>query len=267
MSPQLLRFLVFACGLTLFYALESARPSRPWRTPRSKRLAFHLGVMGFNQILLRFTMAAPLVAVADHVHRERWGIAGWLGLPFALELPLSIVVLDLFDWVWHLANHRVPFLWRFHKAHHVDTMNDVTTSLRFHPGELLISGIVKMSWLVIWGPSLWAFAIFEALVTLTSQFHHSNIDFPDRVEKPLGLLVMTPRGHLAHHSARTHALDRNFSTIFSLWDRLFGTRVEPTPEHLGEQGLPFGRDRALDPAYLLTLPVREEPTTRTAAPG
>src|SRR5688500_3201411 len=138
-------------------------------------------------------------------------------------------------------------------------MNDVTTSLRFHPGELVISGVVKMTWLILWGPSVVAFAIFEILVTLSSQFHHSNFDFSDRVEKKLAPFIMTPRGHLAHHSARTHAIDMNFATIFSIWDRVFRTRIEPSAEHLVEQGLPYGREHELDPIYVLTLPVREEP--------
>ena len=262
MTPELFKFSGFLAGLALFLAIESMAPARAWRNARAKRLGFHLVVAAFNQLVLRFTVLFPLLAVADHVHRERWGFGAALGLPFWLEIPLSIVVLDFFDWIWHLSNHRVPFLWRFHKVHHVDTMNDVTTSLRFHPGELVISGFVKMSWLVIWGPSVWAFAIFELLVTLSAQFHHANFDFPDRVEKRLAWIVMTPRGHLAHHSATTRAIDMNFATILSVWDRIFRTRVEPTPEHLVEQGLPYGRDRELDPAYLLTLPARPDP-----APG
>lgn len=265
MSSGLFRFLVFTAGLTLFMTLEGRRPARRWKTPRTRRLGFHLGVAAFNQLVLRIMVAAPLVAVADHVYREEWGIAPWLGLPLFLEIPLSIVVLDLFDYFWHLGNHRVPFLWRFHKVHHVDPMNDVTTSLRFHPGELIISGLVKALWLIVWGPSIWAFALFEALVTLAAQFHHSNIDFSDHIESRLTKVVMTPRAHLAHHSARTNALDLNFSTIFSIWDRLFRTRVEPTPEHLVEQGLPYGRDRELDPVYLLTLPMREDPSRDTIA--
>ncbi len=265
MSPSLFRFLVFAAGLALFLTVESAWSARPWRTARGKRLRFHLAVALVNQLVVRITVFAPLLAVADHVSRERWGAGAALALPWYLEIPLSIVVLDLFDYVWHLANHRVPFLWRFHKAHHVDTMNDVTTSLRFHPGELVLSGIAKMVWLIAWGPSVWAFAIFEALITTAAQFHHSNVDLPDHLETRVGRIVMTPRAHLAHHSARTKALDMNFSTIFSIWDRLFRTRIEPAPEHLAEQGLPFGRDRELDPLYLLALPTRDEPSTEQRA--
>jgi sterol desaturase/sphingolipid hydroxylase (fatty acid hydroxylase superfamily) len=157
-------------------------------------------------------------------------------------------MLDLFDYCWHRANHRLTPLWRMHKAHHADTAMDVTTALRFHPGELLYSGVVKALWVVLWGPTMVAWFLFEALISLCAQFHHSNIDFPDRVERVLSWFVVTPRYHAAHHAVDRHYGDANFSTILSVWDRLFGTYAAPasnghTTRAPDALGLP--EDRAL----------------------
>lgn len=257
--PESLRLIVFLSGLSIFFLLEGIVQARPWHDSRARRLSLHVLMAALNSALLRLTVAGPLLYLSDYVSRHGWGLAPALGLSGLPEILLTVLVLDIGDYWWHRANHRVRFLWRFHQVHHVDTHVDVTTSLRFHPGELLISGLVKASWIVLWGPSALAFAIFEAMVTLSSQYHHSNIDFGDRVEKIVRIFNVTPRMHTSHHSAETHSLDANFSTIFSFWDRVFGTYVTPTPEHLRLQGLPYGRGRELELRQWISLPFRRRP--------
>lgn len=264
LSPDTVRLAAFLAFLALLYTAETVWPVRPWSSPRSRRLLLHLALALGNTVLLRLIVATPLALLTEFVHREGWGLAPLLGLSGLSEILATVVALDCADYWWHRANHRVPFLWRFHKAHHVDTHVDVTTSLRFHPGELLLSGLVKASWILAWGPSLWGFALFELMISAASQYHHSNIDLPDAVEPGLRLLHVTPRMHASHHSAYTGSLNANFSTIFSIWDRLFGTYIAPTPEHLGVMGLPYGRERDLDPQYLLTLPLQSEPAADDA---
>jgi hypothetical protein len=148
-------------------------------------------------VFIRVFAYVPFLLWAVYVEEEGWGLSRWLGLVGWIEILLSIVVLDLFDYLWHRANHHVRFLWRFHKAHHADTAMDVTTALRFHPGELLLSALMKAVWIAVWGPTVIAWFLFEALVSLCAQFHHSNIDFPNPVERWLSrgarLLVSTPR--------------------------------------------------------------------------
>jgi len=253
-SPRTLRLAALLAGLALFLSIESLRPRRAWHAPRSRRLLFHGGIAAFNAALLQLAWAAPLAALVLTVRDRGWGIAGFLRLSGISEILVSLVVLDFLDYLWHRANHVVPTLWRFHSAHHVDTHVDVTTSLRFHPGELLLSGGAKAIWIVVWGPSLWAFAIFEMMITVAAQLHHSNIDFPDGVEPAVRLFGVTPRMHASHHSARTRSLDANFATIFSIWDRLLGSYVDPTAEHLVEQGLWFGRESDLSLSYVLKMP-------------
>ena len=212
-------------------------------------------------MLIRVFAYVPFLLWVVYIEEEGWGVARWLGVFGWPEFLLSVVVLDLFDYLWHRANHRVRFLWRFHKAHHADTGMDVTTALRFHPGELLISALMKALWVVIWGPSMIAWYLFEAWVSLCAQFHHSNIDFPDAVERWLALLLVTPRYHAAHHAVDRRYGDANFSTIFSIWDRVFGSYARPaeggdTTRAAGALGLPEARELAFSACAWVDEPWR-----------
>ena len=171
-----------------------------------------------NTVVIRTLSYVPLLLWIVYVEQMGWGISRWLGISGWTEFLVTIIILDLFDYFWHLANHRITFLWRFHKAHHSDNDMDIFTALRFHPGELLISSLVKASWVVIWGPSAIAWFLFEALVSLSAQFHHSNIQLPDHVDKRLSSFLVTPKlsqsslAMLYGGSMRTRSTD--LSSIF-----------------------------------------------------
>ncbi len=253
------KLYIFIMGFLFFLALESIFMKRQWSGMRLKRLVLHTGVAAFNTVLIRMFAYVPFLLLTVYAEEEGWGISRLLGLVGWLEIAISIIVLDLFDYWWHRANHRVRFLWRFHKAHHSDTYMDVTTALRFHPGELLISFLVKTSWIIIWGPTVIAWFLFEALVSLSAQFHHSNFDFPDRVEHWLSKIIVTPRYHAAHHAVDREYGDANYSTIFSLWDKIFITYSEPesngsTTSGANAIGLPEGRELAFSPFQLVAEP-------------
>lgn len=246
------RLVIFLGGLLLFALIESLFAARRWQASRLKRFAFHGAVAAFNTVLVRLFVYVPFLMWVVHVEQQGWGISRWLGLDGWLEIVLSLIVLDAFDYFWHRANHRVPFLWRFHKAHHADTEMDVTTALRFHPGELLLSSLAKASWVLIWGPTAIAWFVFEGLISLCAQFHHSNIDLPDSVERWLSKVIVTPRFHTSHHVVDRRYGDANFSTIFSFWDPLFGSynQVPRGEVSVDSIGLPQGRELALSiPAW------------------
>lgn len=251
------KLIVFLAGLGLFLALETLRPARGWTQARWRRIGFHGAIALLNTVLMRLLVYVPFLLWIVFVEQQGWGISRLLGLTGWPEIVLSVVMLDAFDYFWHRANHRMPLLWRFHKAHHADTTIDATTSLRFHPGELIISGAAKALWVLVWGPTATAWFLFEALVSLCSQFHHSNIDLPDGIEGALSRVLVTPRFHATHHAVDRRWGDRNFSTILSIWDPLFGSavRAEDGPAPLGAPdaiGLPEGREAAFSPlAWLL----------------
>lgn len=256
------KLIVFVVGLALFFLVETLAPARPWYRRRWRRLGFHGAIAVLNTVAVRLLVYVPLLLWTVHVEEQGWGLSRWLGVVSWgwAEIVISIIVLDAFDYLWHRANHRLRFLWRFHKAHHSDTEMDVTTSLRFHPGELLISAGVKALWILIWGPTAVAWFLFEALVSLSAQFHHSNIDFPDRVERWLSQIIVTPRYHAAHHAVDRQYGDRNFSTIFSLWDRLFNSYAKPedggnTTRGKNAIGLPENREQAFSAQAWLLEPL------------
>ncbi len=255
------KLVVFVAGLLVFLAIETVAPARPWRGARWRRLGFHAAVAALNTAIIRVVAYVPFLLWAVYVDEEGWGLSRWLGLVGWTEIVASVVVLDLFDYIWHRANHRVRFLWRFHKAHHADTAMDVTTALRFHPGELLLSALMKAVWIVIWGPTVVAWFLFEALVSLCAQFHHSNIDFPNAGERWLSRLLVTPRYHAAHHAVDQKFGNANFSTILSIWDRLFRTYAPPaddgaTTREPNALGLPDARELAFSPLAWLDEPLR-----------
>lgn len=252
----MLRLIFFFAALGSLFVCESLVHTRPWEIPRVKRWIFHMAVSIFNTVWTRLTVAVAVLAWLRVVENHGWGISRMLGLAGVVEIVGTIIVFDFFDYWWHRFNHLVPFLWRFHKVHHTDTHVDVTTTLRFHPGELFFSYGAKVCWIFIWGPSLAAFAIFETGITLYALFHHSNIDFPDRWEKRLRLVHMTPRLHAGHHTVSLRTRDGNYSTIFLIWDRLFGTLREPDFEELKTLGLSEGRATYLEPGVFLAAPFR-----------
>lgn len=258
-----MRAIIFIIILILMGLIEGAWKARPWHDSRSKRWVFHFSLSVFNTLFTRLLVVGPLYLWLNFVLEKQWGLAQVLGLNGPLEIVLTIIVLDFFDYWWHLWNHSVPFLWRFHKAHHSDTHVDVTTALRFHPGELILSCLMKSIWILVWGPSVMGFILFEACITAYAQFHHSNIDFSDRWESLLRWVHMTPRLHASHHTVTTRTRNANYSTIFLLWDRLFGTFQEVDRQELKKLGLPEGRDHDLDFILFMKMPFKGLFKTKT----
>jgi len=252
--PENFRLVLFFGMLGSMFLLETFWSARPWDTTRWKRWVFHGGLSIFNTIFTRLLLVGPLLVWLHFVREQGWGLSQVFGLSGFGEIVATIVVLDCFDYWWHRFNHLVPFLWRFHRVHHMDTHVDVTTALRFHPIELALSSLAKSTWILVWGPSLVAFLIFEAGITTYSLFHHSSIDLPDKVEKFVRLIHMTPRVHASHHTVSMRTRDANYSTIFLVWDRLFRTFQEPAYEEIKKLGLPEGRETYMSFKRLLLTP-------------
>lgn len=253
---EAIRLLLFVGGLLLFFGLETWLVARPWRVSRVQRLTVHVALAVLNSVVVRVVVLLPFLWWVDTVVAHGWGLVSWLGLSGLPEIVATVLVFDFCNYWWHRLNHRVGFLWRFHKVHHTDTHLDVTTALRFHPGELLLSYGFKAVWVLLWGPSLLAFVVFEMSVNVAAQFHHCNIRFPARVERWCRYLVVTPTLHTGHHTVTRRTGDANFSVLCNVWDRLFGTYREPTEAEMQRLGLAEGREQDLSLWQCLLAPLR-----------
>jgi len=147
---------------------------------------------------------------------DAWG--GWSGL------LADLLLLDFLIYWWHRANHEVPFLWRFHEVHHLDRFLDTTSAVRFHFGEVLLSGLARAVIILLLGFPLLSVLMFETLILMASIFHHSNLRLPKTVERALSSVIITPGIHWVHHHACRRDTDSNYGTILVLWDQLFGSR-------------------------------------------
>ena len=183
---------------------------------------------------------------------RRLGIVRCDGAPFWLSVPLSLVALDFTVWARHVLFHRAPWLWRLHRMHHADLDYDVTTALRFHPLEILLSVLVKMGAVVLLGAPAATVVVFEIVLNALAMFNHANAGLPPRIEPLVRLLLVTPDMHRVHHSvvpAETHS---NFGFNLSLWDRMF--RVYRAAPAAGQGGMTIGLPILRDPAELRLRP-------------
>lgn len=136
---------------------------------------------------------------------------------------VTLILFDLWMYAWHRANHEIPFLWRFHRVHHSDPAMDSTTALRFHPGEILFSTLVNRLILAALGMSLAMLAFYKSVMIAVILLHHSNVRVPAAIDRALRLVIVSPTMHRVHHSRRRIETDSNYGTVFSFWDRLFGS--------------------------------------------
>ncbi|HEY6007696.1 MAG TPA: sterol desaturase family protein, partial [Geobacteraceae bacterium] len=241
-ASLLLRTTIFLANFAALLLGERFAPYARPQQRKSFRVLFHLGIIVANSIILYLIISRPVFALLSLTDDRGLGLARVLGLDGWSEIVATLIVFDYWDYWMHRANHRLPFLWRFHKAHHSDMEIDVTTSARFHIGELLISNAVKCLVILLWGPSLAGLVTFDILLTACSQFHHSNLDLPAAVQDPLEGILVTPRMHRCHHALHESCWNTNFASILPLWDRLGRSyHLAKEPLELAQIGLPAPR--------------------------
>jgi len=159
---------------------------------------------------------------------------GYLGGPSGREVSVAVFMLDLAVDGEHGATHEIPILWRLHRVHHADPDIDVTTGIRFHPFEIVLSMAYKMVVVIALGPTAFAVFLFEALLNSMSLATHANLRLPKRIDAAIRLVLVTPDMHRVHHSAERDETDSNFGFNLSVWDRIFGTyRSQPRAGHTG----------------------------------
>ncbi|WP_341864294.1 sterol desaturase family protein [Gymnodinialimonas sp. 57CJ19] len=232
-EPQL-RLVVFLGVLVVMALWELAVPRRRVEIPRVIRWTNHLALVVVDTIVLRLSFPILAVGLAVMAEDRGWGLFNIFGTPDWIALAVSVLVLDLAIYLQHVLFHAVPALWRLHRMHHADLAFDVTTGLRFHPLEILLSMGIKLAVVLALGPPAVAVLIFEVLLNATAMFNHSNIRLPRLADRLLRLIVVTPDMHRVHHSIRPEETNSNFGFNLPWWDRLLGTyKAQPTDGHEG----------------------------------
>lgn len=207
-------------------------PRRRRSFPRPSRWPNNLGVAAINPFIEFYLLSITPVGLAVLASDRGWGLMQVVRLPWIAAIVLTVVVLDLIIYLQHVMLHAVPILWRFHRMHHTDLDFDVTTGVRFHPVEILISLIIKLGAVAALGPPAAGVLAFEVTLNATSMFNHANVRIPARVDRVLRLAVVTPDMHRVHHSMLVSETNSNFGFNLPWWDRLFGTyRAQPRAGH------------------------------------
>jgi sterol desaturase/sphingolipid hydroxylase (fatty acid hydroxylase superfamily) len=252
--------LVFFVGVLAAMALwELAAPRRRMEIPRLLRWSSYLALVALDTILVRIAFPVLAVGLAVIAQNSGWGLLNLLDVPGWAAIVIAILALDLAIYLQHVMFHAVPALWRLHRMHHADIEFDVTTGVRFHPAEILLSMGIKLGVVAALGPPAIAVLIFEVLLNASSMFNHSNIRLPDKVDAVLRLLVVTPDMHRVHHSIHPSETNSNFGFNLPWWDRLLGTyRAQPRDGHIemtiGIEQFRTRRDLWLD--QMLIQPLR-----------
>lgn len=222
----------------LLFAVERFFPLR--RSTRSLvwRLIVNVAISALT-FLAAATLVQPATQWALHWSNSKpFGLVHLLPLPVWLELVLSVLLMDLAFYYWHLANHRIPLLWRFHNVHHTDPELDVSTAFRFHFGEIALSSFFNVIQISLIGISPWAFAVYQLVFQSEVLFHHSNLRLPIAFERLLSKVLVTPRMHGIHHSQVHRENNSNFGTVFPWWDRFHRTLGLNIPQSEVVVGIP-----------------------------
>lgn len=218
--------------LALFWCWETWRPFFGQREGRVRHAGNNLAIALFNTVILGVGFGSVTVMMAGWTERNRYGLVNALDLAGLIRFVLALVLLDGWMYVWHRANHTIPFLWRFHRMHHSDRHMDVTTATRFHLGEHLGASVLRLGLIPLLGFEVWNLVVYDTLVIAMTQFHHADISI-GRWDRWLRWLVVTPYMHKVHHSDWRPETDSNFSTVLSVWDRLAGSlRMRSDPKTL-----------------------------------
>ena len=239
----------------LLFMLETKFQLRKRIQKRFSRIVINVFVSIPAFVLLRFAFLPIIVWLAFKNQDWQFGLNYFYSSPLWAISIIAFLILDYGNYLWHILNHKIPFLWRFHLVHHTDIDMDITTAFRFHFGELIGSVFFRGGVTLLSGASPVLVLVYEIIFEAATQFHHSNWKLPLAFEQILNKLIVTPRMHGLHHSVVKQETDSNYSVIFSFWDRLHRTA---TLENLNKEvvlGVPsYNKPEELTIGFLLKLP-------------
>ena len=229
-----IRLTAFILVFAAVALLEVSAPRRNLRDSRANRWTTNLGIVVIDSLTVRLLVPLAAVGTAAFAASNGYGLLNVVDVPSWLAFLTALVVLDFAIWLQHFAAHKIPLLWRLHQMHHADIDFDVSTALRFHPIEILLSMAWKMLVVMAIGAPVGAVIVFEIVLNAMAMFNHGNFRLPLALDRMLRTVVVTPDFHRVHHSVIRSETDSNYGFNLSVWDRIFGTyRAQPRDGHSG----------------------------------
>jgi sterol desaturase/sphingolipid hydroxylase (fatty acid hydroxylase superfamily) len=263
-SEPVVRLSVFITVLTAMALLELFHPKLERDEMRgalkTKRWFTNISMVVLSSLCLRIIFPAAAVGAAIWLETKNLGLFNLTSTPVWVAGILSFVILDFIVWFEHLVSHKWSILWRIHRMHHADNGFDVTTALRFHPLEIVLSMIWKIMIIAVLGAPAVAVLVFEIVLNGMAMFNHSNVKLPTWLDQLIRPILVTPDMHRVHHSSDRNETDSNYGFNFSFWDRIFMTYShEPK---LGHDGIEIGLKEYRGPKssnliWALLLPFRK----------
>jgi sterol desaturase/sphingolipid hydroxylase (fatty acid hydroxylase superfamily) len=251
-------FFVAALFAALF-GIERFFPLRHSRITLIGRVLINLALSALSFLVALLFVKPCSLRTLEWTSRQSFGLLHLIAVPSQAAGILGFLLLDLSFFYWHVLNHKVPLLWRFHNVHHIDPALDVSTGFRFHFGEVLFSTFFRVAQVSLIGLSLTTFAAYELIFQANTLFHHSNVRLPIRLERLLNAILVTPRMHGIHHSQVRRETNSNFGVVFCWWDKLhrtIGLNIPQSEIEIGIAGYSSSQDNGLWRA--LTLPFRKQ---------
>ncbi|WP_411820447.1 sterol desaturase family protein [Hyphococcus formosus] len=249
---------IYITGLVFIALFAVERVVRAAKAPDDNaRLVRNFGLMAII-FLMSPLIIAPLTALG--ANNLIWTRPEWanVGIAAALFILIDLVLLDCWTYWMHRFYHRVPLMWRLHKVHHLDEFLDTTSAFRFHFCEVVLSAILRLIPIMILAPSLGTVILYETLLVVTALFHHSNVKLPNRVERALSRIIVTPSIHWVHHHAVKADTNSNFAAVFSFWDRLFRSKSRAERDLAMKIGLESIEDKSLFGLILMPFIGKEQ---------
>lgn len=212
--------------------VESVWPRKGRTLSQCRRSITNISLLFIDALVLRLVLPVMAIGVAVYASLNGWGFFNHVNWPEWVEVVLSVIVLDMLIYWQHVFSHKIPFLWNIHKVHHADRDVDVTTGIRFHPIEIVLSMVYKMFWVVVIGPASVAVILFEVLLNASAMFNHANAKLPNSADRLIRFAFVTPDMHIVHHSTIPYETNSNYGFFLSVWDVVFGTYVaQPQKGH------------------------------------
>lgn len=254
-----LQYAAFFGVFFVFALLEAVAPRDPSPPARVRRWPANVILTALNVVVMGM-IPVSLIAAADFAAARGIGLANAIEMPFWAAFAAGFLGRAFLSWSTHYLNHKIPILWAIHRVHHVDTKLDVSTTVRFHPLEFVVTSPLTLAGVVAFGVPPVAALVYELMDASVTVFSHANIRLPWWIDRPLSLFIVTPDVHRVHHSSVQPETDSNYGAVLTIWDRLLGTYRRKSADALATQetGLSEAQDsRSRNLFWLLILPFIE----------